>query len=514
MSLKEYKQKRNFKLTPEPAGAVTKKPAKRVQFVIQKHAASHLHYDFRLEMAGVLKSWAVPKGPSLNPADKRLAVQVEDHPIGYANFEGEIPPGQYGGGEVIVWDNGVWECEDDPVKSWQAGKLRFTLQGKKLQGKWLLLRMPSFKKNGKTNWLLRKEQDEAADKTTDITAERPESVISGKKLQIDSESSASLAKPKKSTVKKTKIANRKKKSDSITNSPVIAGVTISHPDKIFYPEINLTKLAVAQYYEAIAQWMLPYIKGRPLNVLRCPDGIAGECFFQKHLTHKLPAGIEKIAIAQNDKTIDSFIIKNITGLIHLAQLGVLEFHVWGEIYTHSGKPDQIIFDLDPETNIGWQQIIETALLLKDILTDLDLTSFVKTTGGKGLHIEVPIKPIYTWQQIHNFAKAIANTLVKLNPDLYIATAAKAKRRNKIFIDYLRNSQSATAVAPYSLRARTGAPIATPLTWEEVSKKIPSNYFTINNISARLSKLKKDPWLKFFKLKQTLTKEMLEKIKSE
>lgn len=490
MSLKEYKHKRNFKLTPEPAGAISKNTTKHLQFVIQKHAASHLHYDFRLEMAGVLKSWAIPKGPSLNPSDKRLAVQVEDHPLGYANFEGEIPRGQYGGGEVIIWDNGTWECESDPIKGWQAGKLKFILRGKKLQGTWLLLRTPSFKKNNKTNWLLRKEQDKAADKTNDITAERPESVISGGKLSIDQSPSKI----------KAKVASNN-----------VAGVTITHPDKIFYPEINLSKIAIARYYESVADWILPYVKERPLSVMRCPDGITSDCFFQKHLKHKLPKDIERISINQNGKIVNSFIINSMAGLINLVQLGVLEFHTWGESYSHSGYPDHVIFDFDPEANITWQQTIEATLALREILYDINLVSFVKTTGGKGLHVVVPVKPIYTWQQIHHFAKSIANTLAKLNPNLFIATAAKAKRHNKIFVDYLRNSQSATAIAPYSTRARPNAPIATPLAWEELSEKIPSNYFTVNNIAKRLANLKTDPWKKFFKLKQTISKEILAKL---
>ncbi len=829
MTLKHYHGKRHFKLTPEPTGVskTRKKKTKQHRFVVQKHAARHLHYDFRLEIQGVLKSWAVPKGTSLNPKIKRLAVQVEDHPLDYVDFEGSIPKGQYGGGEVIVWDEGAWECEGNPFESWKAGKIKFTLNGDKLHGKWMLIRTAYGAMDNKSNWLLIKEPDAFADYKTDILTARPESVKSGNLLDSDGskknvkkirliEAGAKIKKKNikllkwpepelallvdkvpvgsqwlyeikfdgyriiaeiktgqvklytrhhhdwtqkfksiAAALKKMKVESAvldgevvvldkkgisnfqalqnilKKHSDknldyfifdllqlngkniaelplierkkilqelleqnnlkqrihfsdhiegqkqgeafykktcrihlegvmikdkdksyyfgrndywlklkcikrqefviggftepegsrvafgalllgyhdqqkklhyagkvgtgfdaatlrslygmlkkytqsksSFINPPMgfraekvtwikpqlvaeidfrgwtdenrlrqasfqglrqdksameviregtkknktmkkntttkstVAGVLIKNPDKIFFPEINLTKLELAQYYHAVAKWMLPYIKDRPLNILRCPDGIEGECFRQKHLTHKLPAAIKKIMIKHKGSKMDGFLIHDVEGLINLIQLGSVEFHIWGELYSQQGFPDQIVFDLDPDSEVDWRQMIDAAFLLKDVLLDLKLISFVKTTGGKGLHVTIPIKPLYSWQQVRAFAQAVANTLVKINPKLFIATASKTKRKNKIFVDYFRNIEGATFVAPYSTRVHPSAPIAMPLTWNELKKTTASDDFTVMNTQQRWARLKKDPWHNFFHLKQIFTKELL------
>lgn len=349
----------------------------------------------------------------------------------------------------------------------------------------------------KINWLLIKEKDGAADNKINITAASPHSIVSGKLLKIDKYKTESSFLPQE---------NENPINTAIEAS--IAEAKVSHQNKIYYPEINLNKLDVARYYEFAANWILPYIKARPLSIFRCINGIAGNCFFQKHLPSQSLKNIINIKIKKDDKEIDSFMVKTINGLIELIQLGALEIHIWGERCPHNGYPDQIVFDLDPGENIIWQQVIDTGLLLRDILAELNLTSFVKTTGGKGLHINVPIKPIYYWQQIHAFAKTIANTLVKLNPSLYIATAVKTERQNKIFIDYLRNSQGATSIAPYSTRAKPGALIATPLTWDELNLKIHSNHFTLINIKERLRCLKEDPWESFLTLNQQLPNNML------
>lgn len=835
MALQTYRKKRDFKKTSEPFGK-KKRTKEKYLYVIQKHAASHLHYDFRLELDGVLKSWAVPKGPSLDPTVKRLAVHVEDHPIEYGSFEGIIPKGQYGGGTVMLWDTGTWEPQDeDPEAAYKKGSLKFILKGKKLKGLWKLVQIKSDPKN----WLLIKGNDKYARPSTDydITDDKPLSAASKKSMEKITEkythvwtdsgsrkrkkdNSASEKKSKKlaaaikimdlENIKKSKmpenispelctlvdeppsnkewlheikfdgyrlicyIKNNKvtfmtrgkqnwtrkfqsianaleklklpnaildgevvaldeklrynfgllqarlsEKSDSdliyyifdiiycdgydlsdvplqkrknflkqfissagddyvrysdhiIGNGPavfkkscqlnlegivsksidspytqrrtrewlkmkckkrqefVVTGFTkpggkrnyfgslllgtfskdkklqyrghvgtgfdettleamskllkkyitqkmpfkslppdvknvtwvkpklvvevefaeitrdgilrqpsfkgirndkpakkivietphsldeiksmntlkrndfsLSNPDRILYPEANITKLDLAEYYEEIHQWILPYIINRPLTLLRCPKGWNNKCFYQKHLHDISTKHLYKIDIKEKSKTRTYTYIKDLDGLLSLVQLGVLEIHAWGCHIDDIEHPDMITFDLDPAPDVPWSKVMQCAKFIRKQLTAIKLNSFVKTTGGKGLHIVVPIKPYYDWSQIKDFTHAFVAALVAQNPHDFVSTITKSKRKGKIFIDYLRNQRGATAVAAYSTRARENCPVSTPLSWEELSSKIKSNTFTIQNLPKRLKKLKKDPWAGFLKLKQSL-----------
>lgn len=834
MPLQEYIRKRNFKHTPEPAGKKIFNSAKKRIFVVQEHAASHLHYDFRLELNGVLLSWAVPKGPSLNPADKRLAVHVEDHPLDYATFEGVIPRGQYGGGTVMVWDIGRWAPIDDPVSSYKAGKLEFQLTGKKLKGLWALIRM----KNNERNWLLIKKSDEKAQaEGVAIIRAKPLSALTGRSMaQIKNKSDNPIQSAKKSAIKtaadffvavknlkgakKSRIPefihpeltttaavpagenwlhemkldgyrivsiihakkvvlmtrrgqnwtkkfnaladalrnfpikntildgelvaldkqglsqfqllqnvleyNKKiklyyyifdmvychgydlshvslferkallnnlleswqnkadtirysehiqgagvavfqsacelgmegiisKRADSFyqqyrshdwiktkclqqqefvvggytepagsrqylgslllgyfdkkkrfiycghvgtgfnqealkkfhdilskleqNNSPfyavpkvknthwvkpelviavefrewtqdgilrqaslrglrrdkhpkdvhrekimsspkiknasrlkklpplvtpktvTIATVMLSHPEKLLYQKPKISKVDLANFYEKIAKWILPYIVNRPLTLLRCPEGIGQKCFYQKHINEKSPVGVGTIHIKSDEP--DYLFIKTLPGLISLVQWDVLEIHPWGSQVKSPDNPDRIIFDLDPAAGVGWQDIIKTAFLLRDNLKSVGLESFVKTTGGKGLHIVVPLTGKHTWQQVKQFSRSVAAMMVQQNPMLYTATLSKAKRYNKIFIDYLRNIKGATAIAAYGIRAREGAPVSTPVTWVELKKLKSPNQFNFANLALRLHKLKQDPWQRFFTIRQKI-----------
>ncbi len=452
MSLRPYHGKRNFKRTPEPAGRIRKKRASLL-YCIQKHDASHLHYDLRLEMNGVLKSWAVPKGPSLDPTIKRLAVHVEDHPIQYGSFAGVIPAGQYGAGTVTLWDTGEWECinkNENTETAYKKGHLVFILKGKKLKGEWSLIRM---KKNDK-NWLFIKINDRYA---------------------------------------KTERQYEMTKND----------FSLTHPKKILYPALEITKLEVAEYYHTVAKWMLPYISKRPLSVVRCPQGQEKKCFYQKHFNEEHENHIYSVMIKDKLAKQSYLYIKDEKGLIALVQLNVLEMHLWGCHIDKIEKPDLITFDLDPAPEVEWKQVVETAFFVKEQLEKIHLTSFVKTTGGKGLHVVIPIKRLYSWKQIETVAHGFADHLVSLRPHAYIATMSKAKRTGKIFIDYLRNQRGATIIAPYSMRAKSSATISTPLHWDELSHRIKPDAFTIQTIPTRLARLREDPWKDFFDLKQAL-----------
>lgn len=856
MTLKTYRAKRNFKNTPEPFG---KKNAtqKRKLYIIQKHAASHLHYDFRLELCGVLKSWAIPKGPSLDPKVKRLAVHVEDHPLEYGNFQGTIPKGEYGGGTVMLWDKGYWEGVD-PKKNQQAyqkGDLKFRLVGKKLQGLWKLIQI----KNDPKNWLLIKVDDEFAkdEQAYNVTSEnlsvinqqsmeeialqskkiwnsnrgvatknskkkfladvkikkkrkneknseieipnhaqvakistlikpqlatlvtkipnggdwiyemkfdgyrlitimknkkvkfftraqndwtekfphlaqtivdsfnaniildgeivalndknqfdfqilqnsihegkdavlkycifdilyydrynlqqlplierkellnklmqnieseniifskhifgnsaeilahacklkfegivakearsvyqqkrskswlklkcmqRQEFVIAGftkpkgardyfgslllgvydqqkklqycghvgtgftqaslkelsialKKIQVDKmpfqkkpalSSNVTWVEPKlvaevefiewtkddvlrhpsfkgirqdkaaKSIYREmpklitNKVSENKnsKKVSSKTNldsNQLVkksAHLKISHPEKILYPKQKFTKQDVYDYYETVASLILPYIKNRPLTLVRCPGGIEKNCFYQKHITDNTTA-LREIAIKDSEGKSKYFYLDNLEGLLQLVQMDTLEIHPWPCKITDVEKPDVMIFDLDPDIGLEWKSIIKAALDIKSELENLNLQSFIKTTGGKGLHIVVPIVPNVSWDDFKTYAHTFVKYLVQKNPNQYIDVMTKAKRQGKIFIDYLRNQRGATAAAPYSTRKRDGAPIATPIAWSELTTKLKPDAFNIKNINIRLKKMKSDPWEDFYKIKQSL-----------
>ena len=817
MALETYNQKRDFKATPEPRGSRRRKKSAGNSFVIQKHAARRLHYDLRLEIDGVLKSWAVTKGPSLVPGEKRLAVHVEDHPLEYGTFEGTIPKGEYGGGTVIVWDRGTWEPVGDVKKGYAKGHLDFRLKGEKLSGEWHLVRMGNKRGEAKENWLLIKATDEFArgEADPDILEERPESVKTGrlveevadekpgwssKKGKLETEEPA-LPMPKKArrakwpgfvapalatlvkeapggskwlheikfdgyrlqphikdgevklftrsgldwTAKfgkeivtalealpvqnavldgelivetegkssgfselqgdlsegrtdrmvlylfdllyldgmdlrpasllerkrtlelllhdapdvlrysehfdedgeivkrhacqlslegvvskkvdsaynegrsrdwvKAKCLNRQEfvvvgytlsstsktaigslalgyyeKADliyagrvgtgfsqkvardlfkllsklEVTKSPFkrkltaeearnlilvepktvvevefgawtadnivrhaafqgvredkkpeeivreskevqvrkpapLPDVRLTHPDRIYWEDVGVTKQGLAEYYAQVWPRMAPFVTNRPLALLRCPDGARGQCFFQKHAWR----GQSKEILLAKDPEDDQPVIavKDLEGLIGLVQGGTLEIHPWGSTLNNLEKPDFINMDLDPGPGIEWEQVIEAALEVRERFKEFGLESFVKTSGGKGLHVVAPLKPKAGWDEVKAFAKALADAMATDDSSRYVATVSKAKRKGKILVDYLRNGRGATAVAPYSSRARDGAPVSMPLGWDELTPAIGPAYFTVENALQRLSAA--DPWEDFRKAARVL-----------
>ncbi|MDD4893221.1 MAG: non-homologous end-joining DNA ligase [Candidatus Rickettsiella isopodorum] len=292
------------------------------------------------------------------------------------------------------------------------------------------------------------------------------------------------------------------------NSRALINFHLSHPDKLLYPGVNLTKLDLANYYNTVANWILPYILKRPLTLLRCPNGQKKKCFYQRHLT---TATQDLYAVTLPDKTDKSepyLYIKDKSGLMALIQLGVLEIHPWASQIDKIEKPDFITFDLDPGLQVEWKSVIETAFLVKDHLQKLNLKSFVKTTGSKGLHVVVPIKRLYSWDKIKVFSHAFVKYLSIQNPQLIVANMSKTKRRGKIFVDYLRNQRGASSIAPYSTRIKENATVATPLAWEELNARIKSDSFTVKNLPQRLAQLKHDPWTDFYQLKQKLSLPMV------
>jgi bifunctional non-homologous end joining protein LigD len=736
--LEKYREKRNFDKTPEPGPEVAA-PAGN-SFVVQEHHARSHHFDFRLEMDGVLVSWAVPKGIPEDPAAKRLAVHVEDHPLEYGSFEGVIPEGNYGAGTVAIWDKGTWTPLDkDWRKAMEKGKLKFVLSGQRLEGVYVLARMSE-----EPNWLLRKlKEDVPANPAEQPKREEPRfispqlakvvpSVPSGREwvheLKFDGyrliavknagnvqiftrnkldwtyrfraladrlkeltekdfvldgeavvydrkgrssfgdlqaalqsgagdrihfaafdllhydglnlrelplskrldylkmvvpEESGPVARSKvwpsdmgkdlfmqaceaglegivsksvngrylegvRRDWSKSKCRARQEfivcgytppkgslpafgalvlgsyengrlvprgkvgtgfsdkarerllgvfktlhtETPSIQfNEPGViwmepqlvvevdfaeitrdgsirqgsfvalredkaaadvhlegvqvaaadpknakaAGITISNPGRLVYPADQITKMEVALYYERVGELMLPYVANRPLALLRAPDGITGETFFQKSFSSHLPPHVTQRDL-EDGTTV--FSIKNTAGLVSLAQFGAIEFHPWGASLPAVDKPDLLIWDLDPDPSVPWNEVLGAALLLRDYLAEINLKTVLKTSGGKGLHIVLPVKRIHGWDLLKEFTKAVAQGVAEMNPKRFIITSTKAKRTGKIFIDWMRNGRGSTCIAPWSLRARAGAPVSMPINWDDL-RDISAFGFTIH-----------------------------------
>lgn len=278
-------------------------------------------------------------------------------------------------------------------------------------------------------------------------------------------------------------------------------IELSNPDRVLYPEQGITKRQLADYYVQVAEWALPHLRDRLLTLVRCPRGQDKHCFYQKHGKEGMPESIHTKSVAGDD---ESYVyLSDLAGLVSLVQIGVLEVHLWGSRIDRLDRPDQLVFDLDPDPELDWARLVQGALDVRDQLRELGLQSFVKTTGGKGLHVVVPLTRRSDWDEAKAFARGVAEQLAATAPSKYVSSMAKDKRRGRIFIDYLRNAHNATAVAPYSTRARAGAPVATPVAWEELDQDLRDR-FDIETVPSRLAGLQRDPWHEFFELRQSIT----------
>ena len=293
----------------------------------------------------------------------------------------------------------------------------------------------------------------------------------------------------------------------------VAGVPLTHPDRVLYPEQGLTKRDLAEFYDRISSWILPHIVERPLSLLRCPEGRGKACFFQKHAGSGVPEHLRPVTVTEEKARREYLFVEDERGLVSLAQMGVLEIHPWGSRVNRPEEPDRMILDLDPGPGVDWARVIEGGRRIRSMLDKLGLTSFVKTTGGKGLHVVVPLVPRQPWSVLKEFSRAIAAEMARRFPRDYTASLPKAERAGRIFVDYLRNSRGATAVAAYSTRAWAGAPVSTPLAWPELGVGLRSDRFTVQNLEKRLATLKKDPWDGFFKLRQSIPKVLLKHLGS-
>jgi bifunctional non-homologous end joining protein LigD len=281
----------------------------------------------------------------------------------------------------------------------------------------------------------------------------------------------------------------------------VAGVRLSNPEKVLYPDQGITKAELADYYLAVADWMLPHVARRPVTMVRCPTGAEKKCFYQRHAGSGVLPQLREIVIPGFDEPY--LYIEDVSGLVAMVQMGTLEIHPWGVRIEKVDRPDRIIFDLDPAEDLGFGDVVHAALEIRERLSALGLVSFVKTTGGKGLHVVLPIEPVDEWRDAKVFAKSFSEAMAADSPERYLTRIGKAEREGRIFLDYLRNDPTSTAVGPYSTRSRPGAPVATPVDWQEVGEDLDPTVFTIATVPARLAALKRDPWQEMREIAQRL-----------
>src|ERR1051326_1813921 len=521
MGLETYQKMRDFRRTPEPRGRVSK--SNRHRFVVQEHHASKLHFDFRLEMEGVLKSWSVPRGPSLDPTERRLAEETEDHPGEYLKFEGRIPEGEYGAGEHMRWDGGTYKLlgDEGAREQLERGKLEFELEGEKLRGAFTFVRM----KGREGEWLLIKKQDEFAEAGWELHLRKPEggsetikNKAGGRRRETGSRrqgqeaerGSAKGARGSRSagakgvrkfdTEKETKgekvvpVARALKSKELKGDLNVRVGhdvVPLTHLDRVYWPGEGITKGDLVRYYDEVAKSILPYLEDRPLIMKRYPAGIRGQSFHQ-HDVDEAPEFVRTVTLEVEDgggHEVNYIVGDNKATLLYMANLGAIERHPWHSRVENLDCPDWFVFDLDPGEGVEFKTICDVAVTTRDVLERIGLESYAKTSGSRGIHIYVPVKAIYGYEQIAELAEQVATAVAREKSDVATVERSKRKRgRGMIYVDHMQNARGKSVVAPYSVRPRAGATVSAPLEWPEVErKKIEIGDFNIKNILKRIER---------------------------
>ncbi|HLL75716.1 MAG TPA: non-homologous end-joining DNA ligase [Pyrinomonadaceae bacterium] len=526
MGLETYQKMRDFRRTPEPRGTLAKRNLRR--FVVQEHHASMLHFDFRLEIDGVLKSWSVRRGPSLDPSERRLAVETEDHPVEYAKFEGVIPEGEYGAGRHMIWDEGKYELVegDDAAGALEAGRLKFRLNGRKLRGEFNLVRMGG--REGQ--WLLIKGRDEFAEPGWQLELRVADDDVarawlagvekkaakrgaSGAPARVVSDPKgvkkfSTKAGGERKAVPAARLFKSKELSGDVSARVGREVVPLTSLDRVYWPDDGLTKADLIRYYYEVSKFILPYLKGRPLIMKRYPAGIRGQSFHQ-HDVDEVPRFVPTVALEVEDgggHEVDYIVGDNLPTLLYMANLGAIERHPWHSRTRSLDRPDWFVFDLDPSEGVEFTTICELAVVVREALEEIGLKSYPKTSGSRGIHIYVPVKPVYDYGQIARLAEQVATEVARRRAD--IATVERSIRKRgegAIYVDHMQNARGKSVVAPYSVRPRPGATVSAPLTWDEVARaKITPQDFTIKNVLARIRR-KGDLFRPVLDKRQTLTR---------
>lgn len=491
---------RDFGSSPEPSGAVFANQTGRLRFLVQRHRATRLHYDLRLEVNGVLVSWAVPKGPSLDPARKSLAVKVEDHPYAYGWFEGNIPSG-YGKGDVIVWDDGWWEPDPaypesaDVSKAIHDGELKFVLHGHKLQGRFVIVRTKRARSND-DQWLLIHKRDEHAVEGWDpedhpmsvLSGRNNDDVVGGRPGRWPGATKAELTALNKIGVKGQWIVDGQATQLTNLDRVIMAGRGSDPP---------ITKREIIAYYAQIAPWMTPYLAGRPVNLNRFPDGIDGakKGFWHKAVPEHAPAYVRRWPnpLADAEKTREYLLVDGAPSLVWAANFAGIEIHPWTSTAHSPEEPSYALVDIDPGPTTPWEDTLTMARLFRVAMEQLQLVAVPKVTGQRGIQIWIPVRAGYTFSETSGFVEALSRTVGRVVPEMVSWQWVKSDRRGLARLDYTQNAINKTLVAPYSVRPAIGAPVSVPIEWDELDDPaLRSDRWTIRDVLKRLAK-KGDPF---------------------
>ncbi|WP_309135231.1 DNA polymerase ligase N-terminal domain-containing protein [Cellulomonas sp.] len=506
--LETYRSMRDFDRTPEPAGSTPEPdPDGRRRFVVQRHRARRLHYDVRFEIDGVLVSWAVPRGPTLDPDVRRMAVHVEDHPLEYEDFEGVIPAGEYGGGDVIVWDRGTWEPYkgDDPAADVARGELHAELYGERLRGKFLLVRRGEGD-GGKEQWLMLHKHDEHAVAGWDAE-DHPTSVVSGRtndEVKADpdrlwrsdlpaSEASVALHPPVPPGPTEDELAALDDIRRDGTWEVFGRALRVTNLDKVLFPpregEEPVTKRELVRYAARIAPVVLPYLRGRALNMHRYPEGAGKKGFWHKQLPEHAPDWVPRWDNPEADpgETTTYLVVDEPAALVWAANFGALEWHAWTSLTAEPHRPTYALVDIDPGTSTPWEDVLLLARLHRDAFAHLGVTAQPKLTGRRGIQVWVPIAVGPSFDETRAWVETLSRTVGAVVPDLVSWRWEVRERGGQARLDYTQNAINKTLVAPYSPRAAAGAPVSAPITWDELDEPwLRPDAFTVRTVLDRIA----------------------------
>jgi bifunctional non-homologous end joining protein LigD len=512
--LETYRDMRDFESTPEPSGrAADGAVGGERRFVVQRHRARALHYDLRFEIDGVLVSWAVPKGPTLDPDVRRLAVHVEDHPLEYADFEGVIPGGEYGGGDVIVWDHGTWTPykNDDPAGELADGELHAELHGEKLRGKFVVLRTdrkPDERDDGKEHWLLLHKHDEHAVEGWD-PEDHPRSVVTGRtneEVKADPERLWHSDRPADDATEEVTDDDLDPVTDDALEALDALGkqgswevfgrtLKVTNLDKVLFParpdEEPVTKRDLLRFVARTAHLAVPYLRGRALNLHRYPDGADGKSFWHKEVPDHAPDWLPRWdnPLADPGETRTYLVTDEPAALLWAANFGALEWHPWTSRTEQPELPTYALFDIDPGEHTSWDQVLELARLHRTAFERLGVRGQPKVTGRRGIQVWVPIEPGPSYDETRAWVEQVSRTVGKVLPDLVSWKWQKSDRQGRARLDYTQNAVNKTLVAPYSTRPAAGAPVSMPIGWHELDDPdLRPDRWTIRTAPERLAEV--------------------------